>query len=49
MSTRARKDRKRAGIRFTKPQKTGPVEIGQAAGLGLVRMPDVVFDMIRRG
>lgn len=49
MSTTARKARKRAGVKFTKPPKNPTRTYTQAEGLGMVTMPEVVFGMVIRG
>lgn len=49
MSTGARKARKRAGVRFAKSQKRPTGVYGQARGLGLVSMAEVLAGMVIRG
>ena len=49
MSTRERKLRKRAGIKFSKPAKTPTRAYGQVKGLGLVSMAEIVAGMVVRG
>lgn len=49
MSTAARKARKRAGVRFVKPQKRPTRVYGQVRGLGLVSMAEVLAGMVVRG
>ena len=49
MSTRDRKARKRAGVRFAKRAKMPTRVYGQVRGLGLVTMPELLFGMVIRG
>lgn len=49
MSNAARKARKRAGVPFVKPPKKPTRVYGQARGLGLVSMAEVLASMIIRG
>jgi len=47
MSTRARKDRKRAGIAFTKPRKRKTVFAPR--GLGLISGAEILAGLVIRG
>ncbi|WP_165875389.1 hypothetical protein [Microbacterium sp. PI-1] len=49
MSTAARKARKRAGVRYSKPQKRPTRVYHQVRGLGFVSMAEIVAGMVVRG